>query len=139
MSVIVARALPDVRDGLKPGIAEFFMVCTILAWHIQADIKSQQESWESFGKYHPTAILPSMILWFEWFRIFLCVIRLSWPRVTLVLLTVIRSGNAYTEARLAEFLKRCFEISTKNTVDFVPNFDDLCKIQLLWPCTCRIF
>jgi DNA gyrase subunit A len=69
MSVIVSRALPDVRDGLKPvhrrvlyGMHELGMA------YNKSYKKSARIVGEVLGKFHP------MILWLEWFRIFLCVI-----------------------------------------------------------------
>jgi len=78
MSVIVARALPDVRDGLKPvhrrvlyGMHDLGMA------HNKPYKKSARIVGEVLGKYHPhgdTAVYDSMV---RMVQDFLCVIRLS--------------------------------------------------------------
>ncbi len=75
MSVIVSRALPDVRDGLKPvhrrvlyGMRELGVV------HNRAHKKSARIVGEVLGKYPRMVIPPCMIPWCAWYRISLCVI-----------------------------------------------------------------
>ncbi len=126
MSVIVARALPDVRDGLKPvhrrvlyGMHELGM------FHNKAYKKSARIVGEVLGKYHPhgdTAVYDSMVRMVQEFS-------LRYPLVD-------GQGNfgsvdgdspaamRYTEARLARISEEMYRDLDKNTVDFVPNFDD---------------
>ncbi|MCG6915517.1 DNA gyrase subunit A [bacterium BMS3Abin03] len=126
MSVIVARALPDVRDGLKPvhrrvlyGMHELGMS------HSKPYKKSARIVGEVLGKYHPhgdTAVYDSMVRMVQEFS-------LRYPLVD-------GQGNfgsvdgdspaamRYTEARLARISEEMLHDLDKNTVDFIPNFDD---------------
>ena len=126
MSVIVARALPDVRDGLKPvhrrvlyGMHELGMS------HSKPYKKSARIVGEVLGKYHPhgdTAVYDSMVRMVQEFS-------LRYPLVD-------GQGNfgsvdgdspaamRYTEARLARISEEMLRDLDKNTVDFIPNFDD---------------
>ncbi len=70
MSVIVSRALPDVRDGLKPVHRRILYGMNELG--VAPDKphkKSARIVGEVMGKYHPTEIPPSTTLWSEWPRI----------------------------------------------------------------------
>jgi DNA gyrase subunit A len=126
MSVIVARALPDVRDGLKPvhrrvlyGMHELGM------FHNKPYKKSARIVGEVLGKYHPhgdTAVYDTMVRMVQDFS-------LRYPLID-------GQGNfgsidgdspaamRYTEARLARISEEMLRDLDKNTVDFVPNFDD---------------
>ena len=126
MSVIVARALPDVRDGLKPvhrrvlyGMHELGMS------HSKPYKKSARIVGEVLGKYHPhgdTAVYDTMVRMVQDFS-------LRYPLVD-------GQGNfgsvdgdspaamRYTEARLARISEEMLRDLDKNTVDFIPNFDD---------------
>lgn len=126
MSVIVARALPDVRDGLKPvhrrvlfGMYELGMT------HSKPYKKSARIVGEVLGKYHPhgdTAVYDTMVRMVQDFS-------LRYPLVD-------GQGNfgsvdgdsaaamRYTEARMARITEEMLRDLDKNTVNFVPNFDD---------------
>ena len=126
MSVIVARALPDVRDGLKPvhrrvlyGMHELGM------FHNKPYKKSARIVGEVLGKYHPhgdTAVYDTMVRMVQDFS-------LRYPLID-------GQGNfgsvdgdspaamRYTEARLARISDEMLRDLDKNTVDFIPNFDD---------------
>jgi len=54
MSVIVARALPDARDGLKPVPAGSCMPCTIWACDRIPRIRNQPGCWRSIGEVSPS-------------------------------------------------------------------------------------
>lgn len=126
MSVIVARALPDVRDGLKPvhrrvlyGMSELGLASN------RAHKKSARIVGEVLGKYHPhgdTAVYDTMVRMAQpW--------SLRYPLVD-------GQGNfgsvdgdnpaamRYTEARLRKIAEDIIADLEKNTVDFRPNFDD---------------
>jgi DNA gyrase subunit A len=135
MSVIVARALPDVRDGLKPvhrrvlfGMHELGMS------HSKPYKKSARIVGEVLGKYHPhgdTAVYDSMVRMVQDFS-------LRYPLVD-------GQGNfgsvdgdspaamRYTEARLARISDEMLRDLDKNTVDFVPNFDDSLQEPTVMP------
>jgi DNA gyrase subunit A len=126
MSVIVARALPDVRDGLKPVHRRvlFGMQDLGLAAN-RAYKKSARIVGEVLGKYHPhgdTAVYDTMVRMAQDFS-------MRYPLVD-------GQGNfgsidgdspaamRYTEARLSRIAEEMLRDLEKNTVDFTPNFDD---------------
>ena len=126
MSVIVSRALPDVRDGLKPvhrrvlfGMHELSMA------YNKPYKKSARIVGEVLGKYHPhgdSAVYDTMVRMVQDFS-------LRYPLVD-------GQGNfgsvdgdspaamRYTEVRLRRISEEMLRDLDKNTVDFVPNFDD---------------
>ena len=126
MSVIVARALPDVRDGLKPvhrrvlyGMHELGLA------YNRAYKKSARIVGEVLGKYHPhgdTAVYDTMVRMVQDFS-------LRYPLVD-------GQGNfgsvdgdspaamRYTEARLKRISEEMLRDLDKNTVDFASNFDE---------------
>src|SRR5438034_10744922 len=126
MSVIVQRALPDVRDGLKPVHRRI-----LYAMHELGLVpgrpykKSATVVGDVLGKYHPhgdVALYDSLVRMVQEFS-------LRYPLVD-------GQGNfgsvdgdsaaayRYTEARLTRIAMAMLEDIDKNTVDFVPNFDD---------------
>ncbi len=126
MSVIVARALPDVRDGLKP--VQRRVLYGMLELGLTPDKpykKSARIVGEVLGKYHPhgdAAVYDTMV-------------RMAQPW-TLRYPLVEGQGNfgsvdndapaamRYTEARLAPIALTLLADLDKDTVDFVPNFDE---------------
>jgi DNA gyrase subunit A len=126
MSVIVGRALPDVRDGLKPVHRRILHAMNELGIHFnKPHKKSARIVGEVLGKYHPhgdTAVYDSMVrMAQEWSM-----------RYTLI----DGQGNygsqdgdgpaamRYTEARLARMAESMLQDIEKETVDFQLNFDD---------------
>jgi len=126
MSVIVGRALPDVRDGLKPVHRRILFAMNDLGiTHSKAYKKSARIVGEVLGKYHPhgdTAVYDSMVRMAQDFS-------LRYPLVE-------GQGNfgsidgdsaaamRYTEARLSGISNELLTDIDKDTVDFVPNFDE---------------
>lgn len=126
MSVIVSRALPDVRDGLKPVHRRvlFGMSELGVGWN-KSYKKSARIVGEVLGKFHPhgdTSVYDAMVrMAQEW--------SLRYPMVD-------GQGNfgsvdgdspaamRYTEARLKRIADEMLGDIDKNTVDFQPNFDD---------------
>ena len=88
MSVIVSRALPDVRDGLKPVHRRI-----LYTMHERGNDpshayrKSADTVGAVLGSYHPTATHPFTMPWSVWHRISPCATRWWMVRVTLVLWT----------------------------------------------------
>jgi len=135
MSVIVSRALPDVRDGLKPvhrrvlyGMHELGVA------HNKAYKKSARIVGEVLGKYHPhgdTAVYDSMVRMVQPFS-------LRYPLVQ-------GQGNfgsvdgdnaaamRYTEARMSKISELMLRDLDKNTCDFAPNFDDSLQEPTVMP------
>ncbi len=126
MSVIVGRALPDVRDGLKPVHRRILFAMNDLGiTHNKPYKKSARIVGEVLGKYHPhgdIAVYDSMVRMAQDFS-------LRYPLVE-------GQGNfgsidgdraaamRYTEARLSSAANELLADIDKNTVDFVPNFDE---------------
>ena len=126
MSVIVQRALPDVRDGLKPVHRRILYAMSGLGLTPgRAFKKSATVVGEVLGKYHPhgdSAVYDSMVRMVQDFS-------LRYPLVD-------GQGNfgsidgdsaaayRYTEARLMALATELLDDIEKETVDFVPNFDD---------------
>ncbi|MCB9249689.1 MAG: DNA gyrase subunit A [Ignavibacteriales bacterium] len=135
MSVIVARALPDVRDGLKPVHRRvlYGMHELSLAYN-RPYKKSARIVGEVLGKYHPhgdTAVYDSMVRMVQDFS-------LRYPLVD-------GQGNygsvdgdspaamRYTEARLARISEEILRDLDKNTVDFASNFDESLQEPTVMP------
>lgn len=135
MSVIVSRALPDVRDGLKPVHRRILYAMNELGTTPNKPYKkSARIVGEVLGKYHPhgdAAVYDSMV-------------RMAQPwslRYTLI----DGQGNfgsidgdspaamRYTEARLSWIAMETLRDIDKNTVDFRPNFDETLKEPLVLP------
>jgi DNA gyrase subunit A len=126
MSVIVERALPDVRDGLKPVQRRILYGMSGLGlWPNRPHRKSARIVGEVMGKYHPhgdSAIYDAMVRMAQDFSI--------------RYLLVDGHGNfgsvdgdppaamRYTEARLSSLAMEMLRDIDKDTVDFVPNFDE---------------
>jgi DNA gyrase subunit A len=126
MSVIIARALPDVRDGLKPVHRRVLFGMSELGLSYNRPYKkSARIVGEVLGKYHPhgdSAVYDTMVRMVQDFS-------LRYPLVD-------GQGNfgsvdgdspaamRYTEARLARVADEMLRDLDKNTVDFAPNFDD---------------
>ena len=135
MSVIVARALPDVRDGLKPVQRRILYAMHELGLHPGAPYKkSARIVGEVLGKYHPhgdAAVYEAMARMAQDFS-------LRYPLVD-------GQGNfgsvdgdspaamRYTEARLAPIAAEMLADIQKETVDFVPNFDDTLREPAILP------
>jgi len=126
MSVIVGRALPDVRDGLKPVHRRILFAMNQLGLHYNKPYKkSARLVGEVLGKYHPhgdTSVYDAMVrMAQEWSM-----------RYTMV----DGQGNfgnqdgdgpaamRYTEARLERLAEHMLDDIEKDTVDFQLNFDD---------------
>jgi DNA gyrase subunit A len=126
MSVIVSRALPDVRDGLKPVQRRVLYAMDGLGLrHNSPYKKSARIVGEVLGKYHPHGDAP----------VYEAMVRMA-QDFSLRYPLVDGQGNfgsvdndppaamRYTEARLSEIAEEMLVDIEKNTVGFVPNFDD---------------
>jgi DNA gyrase subunit A len=126
MSVIVSRALPDVRDGLKPVHRRILYAMQEAGWTPDKPYrKSSRVVGDVMGKYHPhgdAAIYDAMVRMAQGFSM----------RVPLI----DGQGNfgsidgdppaamRYTEARLARVAMALLDDIDKDTVDFQPNYDE---------------
>ena len=135
MSVIVSRALPDVRDGLKPVHRRVLFGMSELGVQSNKPYKkSARIVGEVLGKYHPhgdSSVYEAMVrMAQEW--------SLRYPLVD-------GQGNfgsvdgdspaamRYTEARLKKIAEETLADIDKNTVDFQPNFDDSLEEPVILP------
>ncbi len=125
MSVIVGRALPDVRDGLKPVHRRILYAMQELALrHNQPYKKSARIVGEVLGKYHPhgdIAVYDSIARMVQDFSLRYPLIdgQGNWGSVDGDAVAAMR----YTEARLAAISDEMLADSEKETVNFMPNFD----------------
>jgi DNA gyrase subunit A len=126
MSVIVARALPDARDGLKPVHRRILYAMHDMGLRPDTPYKkSARIVGEVLGKYHPhgdAAVYDAMARMAQDFS-------LRYPLVDGQGNFGSMDGDApaamrYTEARLAAISKDMMQDISKDTVDFVPNFDE---------------
>ena len=125
MSVIVGRALPDVRDGLKPVHRRILYGMNELGnyWN-RAYKKSARISGDVMGKYHPhgdAAIYDTMVRMAQDFSLRYLLIEGQGNFGS------VDGDNAaasrYTEVRLTRFAHEMLTDIDKETVDFVPNYD----------------
>ncbi|HEV7349662.1 DNA gyrase subunit A [Telluribacter sp.] len=135
MSVIISRALPDVRDGLKPVHRRVLFGMSELGVNYNKSYKkSARIVGEVLGKYHPhgdSSVYDTMVrMAQDW--------SLRYPLVD-------GQGNfgsvdgdspaamRYTEARLKRIADELLNDINKDTVDFQPNFDDSLKEPSVLP------
>ncbi len=126
MSVIVGRALPDVRDGLKPVHRRVLYAMSVLGndWN-KPYKKSARVVGDVIGKYHPhgdTAVYDTIV-------------RMAQP-FSLRYMLIDGQGNfgsvdgdspaamRYTEVRMSKIAHELLADLDKETVDFVPNYDE---------------
>jgi len=135
MSVIVGRALPDVRDGLKPVHRRaLFAMHDLGNTHAKAYKKSARVVGDVIGKYHPhgdTAVYDTIVRMAQDFS-------MRCPLVD-------GQGNfgsvdgdtaaamRYTEVRMTRLSEEMLADIDKETVDFGPNYDDSLKEPLVLP------
>ena len=135
MSVITSRALPDVRDGLKPVHRRILYAMDDMGMHYSSPHKkSARIVGEVLGKYHPhgdTSVYDAMVRMAQDF--------------SMRSMLVDGQGNfgsvdgdppaamRYTEARLTRIAGEMLVDIDKDTVNFMPNFDDSLKEPMVLP------
>lgn len=135
MSVIISRALPDVRDGLKPVHRRILYAMKELGlYHNKPFKKSATVVGDVLGKYHPhgdMAVYESLVRMVQDFS-------LRYPLVK-------GQGNfgsidgdsaaayRYTEAKLSKIAEEMLVDIDKDTIDFMPNFDGSYKEPVVLP------
>ncbi len=135
MSVIVARALPDVRDGLKPVHRRILYAMHKLGLSHQAKYrKSALVVGEVLGKYHPhgdIAVYDSMVRMAQDFSLRYPLIdgQGNWGSIDGDSAAAMR----YTEARMAEISSMMLADIEKETVPFVDNYDATQEEPLVLP------
>ncbi len=135
MSVIIGRALPDVRDGLKPVQRRIlYAMYKLNNVFEQPTKKSARITGETIGKYHPhgdVAVYEAIVRMAQDFS-------MNYP-------LIVGQGNMgsidgdppaaqrYTEVKLSKISGDILEDIEKNSVNFVPNFDNTEKEPVLMP------
>lgn len=135
MSVIVSRALPDVRDGLKPVHRRILYAMHEIGLNHSAKYsKSAKIVGEVMGKYHPHGDIP----------IYDALVRLA-QNFSMRYPLIDGQGNfgsmdgdppahmRYTEARMAAITQEMLLDLDKNTVDYLDNFDATLKEPIFLP------
>ena len=136
LSVITSRALPDVRDGLKP-VQRRILYTMYNELRLRSDVKHRKSAaivGDVMGKFHPhgdSAVYDSLVRMVQDFS-------LRYPMVD-------GQGNfgsidgdsaaayRYTEARLAAIATEMLSDIDRSTVDFAPNFDDQLEEPVVLP------
>ncbi len=135
MSVIVSRALPDVRDGLKPVHRRIlYSMNEMGSTHDKPYRKSARIVGEVMGKYHPhgdSALYDTLTRMAQDFSSRYCLIDGHGNFGS-------QDGDSpaamrYTEARLASISSELLTDIQKNTVDFRPNFDESLQEPVVLP------
>lgn len=125
MSIIVSRALPDVRDGLKPVHRRILYAMNELGMHPDKPFKkSARIVGEVIGKYHPhgdSAVYETMVRMAQDFsmRYMLVEGHGNFGSIDGDFAAAMR----YTEARLSKIAMEMLRDINKETVDFMPNYD----------------
>jgi len=135
LSVIIARAIPDVRDGLKPVQRRILYAMNELGLHHTAKyMKSARITGEVLGKFHPHGD----VITYEALARLAQSFSLRYPLVD-------GQGNfgsidgdppaamRYTEARLTVLAEEMVADIDKQTVDFMPNYDNTLKEPKVLP------
>ncbi len=135
MSVIVGRALPDARDGLKPVHRRILYAMYELGMYPNKSFKkSARIVGEVLGKYHPhgdTAVYDAMVRMAQSFsqRYLLVDGHGNFGSIDGDSAAAMR----YTEARMSHITMELLSDINKNTVDFRPNFDESLEEPVVLP------
>ncbi|MBQ1193207.1 MAG: DNA topoisomerase, partial [Lachnospiraceae bacterium] len=136
MSVICARALPDIRDGLKPVQRRVLFAMDELGLnHDKPHRKSARIVGDTMGKYHPhgdSSIYESLVVLSQDFKKGMALVDGHGNFGSIE-----GDGAAamrYTEAKLKKFTQEAYLADLdKNVVDFMPNFDETEKEPVVLP------
>ena len=125
MSVIVSRALPDVRDGLKPSQRRILVAMNDLnLGPTAARVKCAKISGDTSGNYHPhgeSVIYPTLVRMAQEWNMRHVLIDKQGNFGSIAGLPP--AAMRYTEARLAKVANFLLGDIDKDTVDFTPNYD----------------
>jgi len=125
MSVIVSRALPDIRDGLKPVQRRILYGMNELGIHYnKKEMKCARIVGEVMGKYHPhgdSSIYAALVRMAQPFSFRYPVVR---GQGNFGNVDMGPAAMRYTEAKLQRLSDEMLKDINKDTVDFVPTYDD---------------
>ena len=136
MSVITARAIPDIRDGLKPVQRRVLYGMNELGVHAnKPTLKSARIVGDVMGKYHPhgdTSIYETLVVMAQDFKrmVPLAVGQGNFGSIE----GDSPAAQRYTEARLSKFSDDVMLQDLDKTVDFMPNYDEKLKEPTILPC-----
>ena len=135
MSVIISRALPDARDGLKPSQRRILFAMSELGiTPTRRPLKCARIVGETIGKYHPhgdQAVYPTLVHMAQ-----------SWAMREMLVEGQGNFGSVegdppaamrYTEARLRHLGAALMVDMDKDTVDFMPNYDESLSEPIVFP------
>ena len=135
MSIIVSRALPDVRDGLKPVHRRILFAMSELGMSPdKPHKKSARIVGEVIGKYHPhgdTAVYETMVRMAQDFSLRYMLVdgHGNFGSIDGDMAAAMR----YTEARLSKIAMELLRDINKDTIDFIPNYDGEEKEPVVLP------
>ena len=136
MSVITARAIPDIRDGLKPVQRRVLYGMNELGVHAnKPTLKSARIVGDVMGKYHPhgdSSIYETLVVMAQDFKrmVPLAVGQCNFGSIE----GDSPAAQRYTEARLSKFTDDVMLADLDKTVDFMPNYDEKLKEPTILPC-----
>ena len=136
MSVITARAIPDIRDGLKPVQRRVLFGMNELGVHAnKPTLKSARIVGDVMGKYHPhgdSSIYETLVVMAQDFKrmVPLAVGQGNFGSIE----GDSPAAQRYTEARLSKFTDDVMLADLDKTVDFMPNYDEKLKEPTILPC-----
>ncbi len=135
MSVIISRALPDARDGLKPSQRRILFAMSELGiTPVRKPLKCARIVGETIGKYHPhgdQAVYPTLVHMAQ-----------AWAMREMLVEGQGNFGSVegdppaamrYTEARLRALGAALMADMDKETVDFIPNYDETLSEPVVFP------
>ena len=136
MSVITSRAIPDIRDGLKPVQRRVLYGMNELGVHAnKPTLKSARIVGDVMGKYHPhgdSSIYETLVVMAQDFK------RMMPLAIGQGNFGSIEGDGAaasrYTEAKLSKFSDDVMLQDLDKTVDFMPNYDEKLKEPTILPC-----
>ena len=136
MSVITSRAIPDIRDGLKPVQRRVLYGMNELGVHAnKPTLKSARIVGDVMGKYHPhgdSSIYETLVVMAQDFK------RMVPLAIGQGNFGSIEGDGAaasrYTEAKLSKFSDEVMLQDLDKTVDFMPNYDEKLKEPTILPC-----
>ena len=141
MSVITSRAIPDIRDGLKPVQRRVLYDMNELGVHNNKDtLKSARICGDTMGKYHPhgdSSIYETLVVMAQDFK------RMMPLAIGQGNFGSIEGDTAaaqrYTEAKLSKFSDEVILKDLDKTVDFMPNYDETSKEPTVLPARFPMF
>ena len=135
MSVITARAIPDIRDGLKPVQRRVLFDMNELGVHYnKPTLKSARITGDTMGKYHPhgdSSIYETLVVMAQGFK---RMMPLTFGQGNFGSIEGDSpAAQRYTEAKLQKFTDDVLLADLDKTVDFMPNYDEKLKEPTVLP------